>query len=63
MDFKYFLSVVGLVLLIEGTPYFLFPKKLKKYLAQIVNISDSCLRLFGLLIMLGGLVMLYLSKR
>jgi uncharacterized protein len=63
MDFKYFLSVIGFVLLIEGTPYFLFPEKLKRYLAQIVNISDGYLRVFGLVIMLAGLVVLYLSKR
>ena len=62
MDFKYFLSVIGLVLIIEGSPYFLFPDKLKKFLAQILNISDSYLRMFGLVVMLTGLIVLYLSK-
>ena len=62
MDFKYFLSVIGLVLIIEGTPYFLFPEKLKKLLAQIINISDGYLRVFGLVVMLAGLVVLYLSR-
>ena len=62
MDFKYFFSVIGLVLIIEGSPYFLFPEKLKKFLAQILNISDGYLRVFGLVIMLTGLIVLYLSK-
>ena len=62
MDFKYFLSVIGLVLIIEGSPYFLFPEKLKKFLAQILNISDGYLRAFGLVVMLAGLVVLYLSR-
>ena len=62
MDFKYFLSVIGLVLIIEGSPYFLFPEKLKKFLEQIINISDGYLRVFGLVVMLAGLVVLYLSK-
>jgi len=62
MDFKYFLSVIGLVLIIEGSPYFLFPEKLKRYLAQIVNISDGYLRVIGLVVMLTGLIVLYLSR-
>ena len=62
MDFKYFLSVIGLVLIIEGSPYFLFPDKLKKFLAQILNISDGYLRVFGQVIMLTGFIVLYLSK-
>jgi uncharacterized protein len=62
MDFKYFLSVFGLVLIIEGSPYFLFPEKLKKFLAQIINISDGYLRVFGLVVMLAGLMVLYLSR-
>jgi len=63
MDFKYFLSVIGLVLIIEGSPYSLFPEKLKKFLEQILKISDSYLRVFGLVVMLAGLIVLYLSKR
>ena len=62
MDFKYFLSVIGLVLIIEGSPYFLFPEKLKKFLEKIINISDGYLRVFGLVVMLAGLVVLYLSR-
>ena len=63
MDFKYFLSVIGLVLIIEGSPYFLFPEKLKKFLEQILKVSDSYLRMVGLIIMLAGLIVLYLAKR
>jgi uncharacterized protein YjeT (DUF2065 family) len=62
MDFKYFLTIIGFVLLIEGTPYFLFPEKLRKFLAQILNITDGYLRVYGLVIMLAGLLVLYLSK-
>jgi len=62
MDFKYFLSVIGLVLIIEGSPYFLFPEKVKKFLEQILNISDSYLRVWGMVVMLAGLVLIYLSR-
>ncbi|HPD61463.1 MAG TPA: DUF2065 domain-containing protein [Thermodesulfobacteriota bacterium] len=62
MDFNYFLSVIGLILIIEGSPYFLFPERLKNFLAQIIKISDGYLRVFGLVVMLAGLIVLYLSK-
>lgn len=62
MEFKYFLSVIGFVLIIEGSPYFLFPEKLKKFLTQILNISDGYLRMFGLMVMLAGFVVLSLSR-
>jgi len=62
MDFKYFFSLIGLVLIIEGSPYFLFPEKIKKFLAEIINISDGYLRAFGLVVMLAGLLVFYLSK-
>jgi len=54
--------VIGLVLIIEGSPYFLFPEKLKKFFAQILNIPDSYLRLLGLLAMLGGLFLLFIGR-
>jgi hypothetical protein len=62
MDFNYFLSVIGLVLIIEGFPYFLFPEKLKKYLSQIIAIPDIYLRGFGLMAMLFGLILLYIAR-
>ena len=63
MDFKYFFSVLGLVLIIEGSPYFLFPERLKTFLAKIPNIPDGYLRGFGLITMLAGLLLLYFSRK
>ena len=62
MDINYFLSVIGLVLIIEGFPYFLFPEKLKKYLSQITTIPDLYLRGFGLMGMVFGLILLYIAR-
>jgi len=62
MDFNYFLSVLGLVLVIEGFPYFVFPEKLKKFLSQISEISDHYLRVFGLMAMIFGLLLLYIAR-
>lgn len=62
MDFNYFLSVLGLVLVIEGFPYFVFPEKLKKILSEIPNMPNRYLRGFGLCAMLFGLLLLYIAR-
>ena len=38
---KYFLCVLGMVFIIEGLPYFIFPEKLKIYLAKIITMPES----------------------
>ncbi|MFH0813821.1 MAG: DUF2065 domain-containing protein [Pseudomonadota bacterium] len=62
MDLNYFFSVVGLVLVIEGFPYFAFPEKLKRFLAQIPALPDLHLRVYGLMAMIIGLVLLYIAR-
>jgi len=62
MDLSYLLSVLGLVLIIEGFPYFVFPEKLKRFLSQIPNLPDRYLRGFGLCAMLTGLLLLYIAS-
>ena len=62
MDLDYFLSVLGLVLVIEGFPYFVFPEKLKKFLSQISEFSDLYLRVFGFVAMIAGLLLLYIAR-
>ncbi len=58
---KYFLSVLGMVLIIEGLPYFVFPDKLKAYMKKLIEVNDSLLRIVGLIAMLAGLLLLYLG--
>jgi uncharacterized protein len=60
---EFFLCVLGMVLIIEGVPYFAFPDKLKNYLGKIQEIRDSHLRIMGLAAMIVGLIFLYLGKR
>ena len=63
MDFNYFLSVLGLVLIIEGFPYFVFPEQLKRFFAQLPAVPDHHLRMYGLLAMIMGLLLLYWVRR
>ena len=59
----YFLCVVGMVLIIEGLPYLVFPEKLKTYLTKIATLPDSTLRIFGIIAIIVGLVLLYFGRR
>jgi uncharacterized protein YjeT (DUF2065 family) len=59
---KDFLCVLGMVFIIEGLPYFIFPEKLKIYLLKITTISDSTLRFFGISSMIVGLILLYFGR-
>ena len=57
---KYFLTALGLALILEGMPYFLAPGSIKKTLEMIKDQPEKYLRLFGLTAMLSGVVLLYL---
>ena len=61
MDF--FLCVLGVVMIIEGLPYFAFPEKMKFWVSRILGMPDAWLRRFGLVLMLTGLWLVYLGKR
>ena len=56
---KYFLAVIGMVLILEGIPYFAFPDKLKSYLRKLTDIPDTTLRIMGSVAVIVGLVLLY----
>ncbi len=58
---KYFLSVLGLVLIIEGIPYFAFPDKMKQLMLKLPLIPSKYLRSFGLTAVTAGLLLIYLS--
>jgi uncharacterized protein YjeT (DUF2065 family) len=59
---KFFLCVVGVVLIIEGLPYFAFPEKIKVFLSKLQDIPDSTLRILGLLAMITGLILVYFGR-
>jgi hypothetical protein len=60
MDFL--LVVLGVVLIVEGIPWFLSPGSYKRLLLNLVPVGDAVLRLLGLTFMLGGLLLVYLVK-
>ncbi|MCK7513831.1 MAG: DUF2065 family protein [Desulfobacterales bacterium] len=59
----YFLCVMGMVLIVEGLPYLVFPEKLKPYLIKITTLPDSTLRMIGISTIIFGLILLYFGRR
>ncbi len=63
MDYKLIIIALGLLFIIEGIPYFAFPEKVKKFMAEVINLSDTTIRGIGLLALLLGLLLVFLGTR
>jgi uncharacterized protein len=61
MDF--FLCVLGMVMIVEGIPYFAFPDKMKIWVRKVLEMPDLQLRRTGLILMGLGLFLVYIGKR
>lgn len=59
---SFILSVIGVVLIIEGIPYFGFPGFMKNWGEILNEIPEKTLRIIGLASMITGLVLLYLAN-
>ena len=57
-----FWVIIGVVMIVEGIPWFLSPGGYKRLLLQLLPMNDNLLRLMGLALMLGGLLLVYLVK-
>ena len=60
---KFFLSVIGMVMIIEGLPYFAFPEKMKAWILKVLELPEGTLRKFGLVLMVIGLGLVYIGKQ
>ncbi|MDY6904474.1 MAG: DUF2065 domain-containing protein [Thermodesulfobacteriota bacterium] len=59
---KFFLCVIGMVMIFEGLPYFGFPEKMKQWLVQMLELENSVLRMMGFVLMAIGLVLVYWGR-
>lgn len=59
---KFFLCVIGMVMIVEGLPYFAFPERMRTVLRQVTSLPDATLRGIGFALMAGGLLLAYLGK-
>lgn len=60
---EFFLCVLGMVMVVEGLPYFAFPERMKFWVKKIIEMPEHTLRKFGFVIMLIGLGLVYLGKK
>ena len=58
-NLKFFLAVLGMVLVLEGLPYFAFPETIKNLYMKIKETPDSNLRMFGFMAIVIGLLLVY----
>ena len=58
---KFFFCVMGMVMIVEGLPYFAFPDKMRQMVTVILGMENTVLRKFGFFMMLGGLGVVYLA--
>jgi len=59
---EYFLTALGLMLVIEGLMPFLFPASWRAGLSRLARFHDGQTRFIGLTLMLSGLLLIYWIK-
>jgi uncharacterized protein len=59
---RYFLCVIGMVMIVEGLPYFAFPEKMRAWLLKILETPDHTLRHVGMVMMAVGLALVYFGR-
>jgi stage II sporulation protein D len=58
---KLFLSALGLALILEAIPYFVFPEKMREFFRRIPEIPAKILRTVGLAFIVLGLLLVYVG--
>ncbi|WP_225071776.1 DUF2065 family protein [Desulfuromonas sp. CSMB_57] len=56
------LTFLGLLLIVEGLPWFLSPLRVKALMRLLLAVPEASLRLLGLVWMLLGLLLVYLAR-
>lgn len=59
---EFFLVVLGVVMIIEGFPYFAFPERMKEVMRAVIEMPEETLRKIGFALMAAGLVIAYIGR-
>jgi uncharacterized protein YjeT (DUF2065 family) len=51
---KFFLCVMGMVMIVEGLPYLAFPKKMKLWVQRLLEMPDTSIQKIGAVLMIAG---------
>jgi len=60
---KLLITLIGLVLVLEGLPYAAFPEAMQNWLRQLSVMPTKILRVIGFIAMACGLLLCYLTQR
>ncbi|MDH3392884.1 MAG: DUF2065 domain-containing protein [Desulfobulbaceae bacterium] len=60
---KLLITLVGLVLILEGLPYLAFPKAMQDWLRQLTEQEPKVLRGMGVIAMAIGFLLCYITQR
>lgn len=60
---EYFLTLIGMIMILEGVAYALFPSGVKKMMIQILSMSDNSLQNMGKSMMLIGAVLAWVVNK
>lgn len=60
---KVFITLLGLVLILEGLPYVTFPRAAQEWLRQVSRMQPRLMRLMGLIALTSGFILCYLTQR
>jgi uncharacterized protein YjeT (DUF2065 family) len=60
---KFMITVIGLMMIFEGLPYFAFPEKMKETMRHISEMPPDSLRRLGFMSLMAGLFLCYLARR
>lgn len=61
-DMKIVLTLIGLILVLEGLPYAASPETMQRWLRQLTELSPAQLRGIGFVSMLLGFVVLFFVR-
>lgn len=60
---KFFITLIGLILVLEGLPYVAFPEAMQSWMRQLLQVRPGILRVMGIVAMGGGLLLCYITQR
>ena len=58
---KFFLCVIGMVMIVEGLPYLAFPKKMKLWIQTLLEMPEPSIQKIGIVLMITGLFLVYVG--
>lgn len=60
---KLMVTLIGLILVLEGLPYVAAPEAMQRWLRQLLDMKPSQLRVMGIVAMTAGFIILLFARR